>query len=85
MFYTRSKTCTVDECAELCKKQKGCNYFIVGNGEINGVNKTGAYRSERSLLAGFEYLVTTDLCCVDCRRTMTLVYDDRLLFLGKDH
>ena len=36
-----SKTCTVEECAKLCLDQEGCNYFIVGNGEINGVDKTG--------------------------------------------
>ena len=43
MLYTRSKTCTVDECAERCKKQEGCHYFIVGNGKIDGVDKTGAW------------------------------------------
>ena len=36
-----SKTCTVEECAKLCLDQEGCNYFIVGNGVINGANKTG--------------------------------------------
>jgi len=35
------KTCTVDECAQLCLKQEGCNYFIVGNGIIDGADKTG--------------------------------------------
>ena len=39
-----SKTCTVEECAKLCLDQEGCNYFIVGNGEINGVDKTGEGR-----------------------------------------
>ena len=36
-----SKTCTVEVCAKLCLDQEGCNYFIVGNGVINGANKTG--------------------------------------------
>ena len=37
----RSKTCTVEECAKLCLDKEGCNYFIVGNGVIDGVDKTG--------------------------------------------
>ena len=41
MLYV-SKTCTVEECAKLCLEQEGCDYFIVGNGKINGVDKTGA-------------------------------------------
>ena len=41
LFY--SKTCTVEECAKLCLEQEGCEYFIVGNGKIDGVDKTGAW------------------------------------------
>ena len=41
MLYV-SKTCTVEECAKLCLEQEGCDYFIVGNGKIDGVDKTGA-------------------------------------------
>ena len=52
---TCSKMCTVGECAQLCKKQTGCHYFIVGNGKIGGVDKTGACRSERSLLAVIDF------------------------------
>merc|ERR1712226_1658913 len=33
--------CTVEECAQLCLEQKGCEYFIFGTGEIDGVDKTG--------------------------------------------
>ena len=40
-----SKTCTVEECAKLCFDQKDCNYFIVGNDMINGVEKTGEGRN----------------------------------------
>ena len=48
-----SKTCTVEECAKLCLDQEGCNYFIVGNGMIDGDNKTGEARSDCLLCALF--------------------------------
>ena len=41
MLYV-SKTCTVEECAKLCLEQEGCDYFIVGNGRVDGVDKKGA-------------------------------------------
>ena len=49
----RSKTCTVEECAKLCLEQEGCDYFIAGNGVIDGVNKTGEWTDkmiERNVL-----------------------------------
>ena len=49
----RNKTCTVEECAKLCLEQEGCDYFIAGNGLINGVNKTGEWTDkmiERNVL-----------------------------------
>ena len=48
-----SKTCTVEECAKLCLDQEGCNYFIVGNGVINGANKTGEGRNNCLICALF--------------------------------
>ena len=44
MSMHNSKTCTVEECAKLCLDQEGCNYLIVGNGVIDGVDKTGKRR-----------------------------------------